>query len=191
MSSKWAEVLNSQGSVGILWMTEHGVGFAPNPTPDNKALVSDILLRTETLNEMTIEDEAVYEYLFSFINNEHNCLSIVSEGEPGEIETLIAAATPKTYTGEELAAALQTTGPFSITVDDDTNEVVGLSQTSDNSSPKVRQDGQWVDVADEEDPRYYGGYVLYVKPEAVELYDKLVAGDSKPTSTDFKEVLLD
>lgn len=189
MSSNWAEIVNEQGSVGVLWQDNGDYGFADSATPENSELVSQIRQRQEILNETSLSSEVKYGVLFDYINSQHNCLSIRSSGDSNEMHALIAAATPKRYSSQDLYDLLQPTSAYSITYDDDSREVLGLVW-DDNGEVYVRENGEWV-VPVEEDERIYGGSLRYVSDKATELFDKLVQDENTPTLESFKEVSLD
>jgi hypothetical protein len=188
LTSKWAEIINTHGSVGILWQAEEDFGFSPNPTEENEDLVKSIKQRQDILNETSLSSDVRYEVLFDYINTEHNCLSIVSIGDSQELHAFVAAATPKQYSQAELSGLLQPVGEYSVTYDDETKEVLGLVW-DDNGEVFVRENGEWVSPTDE-DERIYGGSLHYVSEDATELFDKLVQDKNAPTLESFKEVSL-
>lgn len=188
MTSVWAEIINDRGSVGILWNDNGDFGFSANPTDNNKELVKKIIERQEILNETSLEAATKYAVLFDYIHDDQSCLSILSQGDTEEMQALIAAATPKQYSQQELSGLLQPSGNYSITYDDETKEVLGLVW-DDNGEVFVRESGEWV-VPNDEDERIYGGSLHYVSEDATELFDKLVEDKNAPTLESFKEVSL-
>lgn len=163
----WANISYKGTPIGALWTDNaDGLGYSPDLSNEDAqegvGTVTTYLLSAKSAGIDPVD-------AFAAITN------LLSQNEDFSFEQ---------SEGPELDVAKTTFPPeediYTLVYDPDTQDVVGL--TLNNTK---RENGNWVEVTDPEDPAYYGA-IKQTTEDSVATYDKIVDENKVPSLTDFE-----